>query len=167
LGRIGSLAGQHHERLDGSGYPRGLAGHALSLPARILGAADAYCSLVEPRPGRPPLPPEDAAVELRSDVRQGLLDGDAVRAVLAAAGHAVRRRREWPGGLTRREVEVLVLIARGHSNREAARRLQVAEKTVGNHVEHIYAKIGCSTRAEACLFAMRQGLIDVLSSAQR
>lgn len=160
LAWLGALAAQHHERLDGSGYPRGLAGAALSPAARILGAADTYRALVEPRPHRPALMPGEAADEMRVEVKAGRLDGDAVEAVLAPAGHRVRRRRTWPAGLSAREVEVLRLIARGHSNREVARRLGIAEKTVGNHVEHVYTKIGSSTRAEASLFAMRHGLLE-------
>ncbi|MFN2588646.1 MAG: HD domain-containing phosphohydrolase [Actinomycetota bacterium] len=160
LSRIGELAAQHHERLDGSGYPRGLAGSALSMPARVLGAADVYRALVEHRPHRPALTPDDAAKVLRDEVKGGRLAGDAVDAVLRAAGHRVRRRRAWPRGLTPREVEVLSMIARGQSNREVSQRLHLSEKTVANHVEHIYAKIGSSTRAEASLFAMRHGLLD-------
>ena len=160
LARIGVLAAQHHERLDGSGYPRGLSGNLLSRPARILGAADVYRAMIESRPHRPAATPEAAAAHLRTEVKHGRLDGDAVNAVLAAAGHRVRRRREWPAGLTPREVEVLGLISRGHPSREVADRLGIAEKTVGSHIEHIYAKIGCSTRAEASLFAMQHGLLD-------
>ena len=69
------------------------------------------------------------------------------------------RRREGPAGLTEREVEVLRLLARGLSNKDIAQRLVISPKTVGNHVEHIYAKINASTRAAASLFAMRQGLL--------
>jgi DNA-binding NarL/FixJ family response regulator len=137
-----------------------LAGTSLSMEARILGAADVYRALVEARPHRPALASEQARDELNAEVMRGRLDGDAVNGVLKAAGHRVRKRRAWPHGLTSREVEVLALIARGHSSREVARRLHLAEKTVRNHVEHIYAKIGCATRAEASLFAMRHGLLD-------
>ena len=87
LAPLGALAAQHHERLDGSGYPRGLAGDALGPAARVLAAADCYHAMREPRPHRPPLSPADAEAELRRDVASGLLDGDAVDAVLAAAGH--------------------------------------------------------------------------------
>ena len=69
------------------------------------------------------------------------------------------RRREGPAGLTEREVEVLRLLARGLSNKDIAQRLVISPKTVGNHVEHIYAKIDASTRAAAGLFAMRHGLL--------
>jgi HD-GYP domain-containing protein (c-di-GMP phosphodiesterase class II) len=159
LARIGSLAAQHHERIDGSGYPRGLTGSSLSLPCRILAAADVYCALVEARPHRSAFPPDKATKELNAEVERGRLDGDAVNVVLKAAGHRVRKRRGWPAGLTAREVQVLALIARGHSSREVAQRLHLSAKTVRNHVEHIYAKIGSSSRAEAGLFAMRHGLL--------
>jgi len=159
LAPLGAIAVQHRERLDGSGYPHGLAGAAISRPARILAAADAYQAMREPRPYRDALSAEAAAAELRADVRTGRLDGEAAEAVLGAAGHRVRRRREGPAGLTAREVEVLRLLARGLSNREIAQRLTIAPKTVGNHVEHIYAKIGASTRARASLFALQHGLL--------
>ena len=143
LAALAELAATHHERLDGSGYPRALAGGALSPEARILAAADAYQAMSEPRPHRPARSPDDAARELREDVRRGPLDTDAVDAVLGAAGHRVPRRREGPAGLTRREVEVLVLLARGLSNKEIAEQLVVSPKTVGAHIEHIYRKIDC------------------------
>src|SRR6202035_1046323 len=53
LAPLGEIAVQHRERLDGSGYPRGLSGGAVSRPARVLGAADAYAAMREPRPYRP------------------------------------------------------------------------------------------------------------------
>jgi DNA-binding NarL/FixJ family response regulator len=150
---------QHRERLDGSGYPSGLSGSAIARPARILGAADAYQAMREPRPHRAALSAEAAAAELRAEVKAGRLDRDAVDAVLAAAGHRVPRRREGPAGLTAREVEVLVLVARGMSNKQIADRLVITAKTVGNHVEHIYSKIEAKNRAGASLFAMRHGLL--------
>ena len=113
----------------------------------------------EPRPYREALAPDEAAAQLRAEVRAGRLDADAVEAVLGAAGHRAARRREGPAGLTVREVEVLRLLARGLSNRAIADRLVISPKTVANHVEHIYAKIGASTRARASLFAMSQGLL--------
>ena len=67
--------------------------------------------------------------------------------MLGAIGHRVPRRREGPAGLTAREVEVLRLVAQGLSNKEIGARLVISPKTAGNHVEHIYAKIGASSRA--------------------
>ena len=159
LAPLGAIAAQHRERLDGSGYPHGLSGTAISRLARILGAADAYQAMREPRPYRPALSADEAAAELRADAKAGRLEAEAVEAVLGAAGHRVSRRREGPAGLTPREVEVLGLLARGLSNKEMARRLVISPKTVGNHVEHIYTKIGASTRAAASLFAMQHGLL--------
>jgi HD-GYP domain-containing protein (c-di-GMP phosphodiesterase class II) len=159
LAPLGAIAVQHRERLDGSGYPRALSGAAISRPARILGAADAYQAMREPRPYRPERSADEAAAELRRDVKAGRLDADAVEAVLGAAGHRVSRRREGPAGLTAREVEVLRLLARGLSNKEIAERLVISPKTAANHIEHIYAKIDASTRATASLFAMQHGLL--------
>ena len=160
LAPLGAIAVQHHERLDGSGYPHGLSGDAITPAGRILAAADVYRACTEPRPHRPGRSPDDAAAELRAEVTAGRIDGDAASAVLAAAGHRVSRRREWPAGLTAREVEVLRLVARGLSNREIAEQLTISRKTAGNHVEHIYSKIGVSNRARASLFAMKHGLMS-------
>ena len=159
LAPLGAIAVQHRERLDGSGYPRGLVGAAISRPARILGAADAYQAMREPRPYRPARSPEDAAAELRSEVKDGRHDADVVEAVLGAAGHRIARRREGLAGLTPREVEVLRLLARGLPNKLIAAQLVISPKTVANHVEHIYTKIDASTRARASLFAMQHGLL--------
>ena len=159
LAPLGAIALQHCERLDGSGYPRGLSGTAISRAARILGAANAYQAMCEPRPHRPPLPADDAAQQLHADVAAGRLDAEAVDAVVSAVGHAVPRRREGPAGLTPREVEVLRLLALGLSNREIGARLVITPKTAGNHIEHIYSKIGASSRVGASLFAMQHGLL--------
>jgi HD-GYP domain-containing protein (c-di-GMP phosphodiesterase class II) len=159
------VAARHHERLDGSGYPRGLTAVSLTLPDRLLAAADAYHALTEPRPHRPAMSALDATRVVQAEVRAGRLDGDAVNAVLAAAGQRAPARREWPAGLTGREVEVLVLVARGHTNREVAQRLVMSPKTVSNHVEHIYRKIDVTSRAGATLFATRHGLTGAYEPA--
>ena len=159
LAPLGSIAVQQCERLDGSGYPRGLSGGAISRHSRILGAADAYQAMREPRSYRSERTADDAAAELRAEVAAGRLDAEAVDGVLAAAGHRVQRRREGPAGLTPREVEVLRLLAQGLSNKEIAVRLVISPKTAGNHIEHIYAKIDASSRATASLFAMQHGLL--------
>ncbi len=84
--------------------------------------------------------------------------------MLRAAGHRAPARQDWPGGLTGREVEVLRLLARGHPNKQIARRLAVSPKTVSNHVEHIYAKLDVSSRAAATLFATQHGLMGTYES---
>ena len=159
LAPLGRIAVQVRERMDGSGYPRGLSGHAISMPARLLAAADVYQAMAEPRPHRDALDATGRATALRSEVRAGHLDGDAVDAVLVAAGHRSPRRREGPAGLTAREVEVLTLLARGYSNKQIAQCLVISPKTAGNHVEHIYAKIDAGNRASASLFAVQHGLL--------
>ena len=160
LARLGSIAVQHHERLDGSGYPRGLTGAAVTSSGRILASADTYATLTEPRPHRQRISGEDAAASLRQMVKAGCLDADATGAVLEAAGHRAPRRREWPAGLTAREVEVLRLLARGLSNKQIAEELTISRKTAGSHVEHIYAKASVRNRAGVALFAMKHGLMN-------
>jgi HD-GYP domain-containing protein (c-di-GMP phosphodiesterase class II) len=160
LAPLAQLAAAHQERLDGSGYPRGLSGRALSPAARILAAADVYQAMLEPRPHRAARSAAEAAGELRAEVRAGHLDGDAAEAVLGAAGHRTTRRPQQPGGLTRREVEVLGMVARGLASKEIAQRLYITPKTVGHHIEHIYEKIGTSNRVAASLYATEHGLLS-------
>lgn len=162
LAEIGRIAALAHERLDGSGYHRGLAAAGIPMAGRILAAADCYHTKLEDRPHRPALPAARAAEFLRQEAKAGRLDPAAVDAVLAAAGHQSRRRSAGPAGLTARELEVLVLLARGASNRQIARTLGIAPKTAGNHIERIYAKAGVTTRAAATLFAMEHGLLSSL-----
>lgn len=161
LGPLATLAASHHERLDGSGYHRGLPAPLLSPGARLLAAADAYQAMTEPRAYRPALSPGEATEQLRAEVRAGRLDRAAVAAVLSAAGQqAGPLAGAWPAGLSDREVDVLRLIIRGLPNRAVAQQLNISAKTVGHHVEHIYAKIGVSTRAGAALFAMEHDLLQ-------
>jgi HD-GYP domain-containing protein (c-di-GMP phosphodiesterase class II) len=160
LAQLGALAGLHHERMDGSGYHRGAGAALLPPAARVLAAADAFHAMLEPRPQRAPLTPDQAAEMLIREVRAGKLDGEAGRAVLAATGHkAGRARRTWAAGLSEREVEVLRLMARGLSRREMSQRLSISERTAAHHVQHVYDKIGVSTRAAATLFAMQHDLL--------
>jgi HD-GYP domain-containing protein (c-di-GMP phosphodiesterase class II) len=165
LAPLGAIAVQHRERLDGSGYPRRLSGRAISREALLLGAADAYQAMREERPHRPARSPAEAATELRLEVKAGRLDPESADAILAAVGHRIPRRHTGPAGLTRREIEVLRLLAQGLSNREIAERLVISPKTVGNHIEHIYTKIDASSRATASLFAMQHGLLHDSGSA--
>jgi HD-GYP domain-containing protein (c-di-GMP phosphodiesterase class II)/DNA-binding CsgD family transcriptional regulator len=153
-------ASSHHERLDGSGYHRSLQTEALSRGDRILAAADVFAALTADRPHRPAFT-EDAAAQTLEAEAGSKLDADAVACVLAAAGQrAALPPPTWPADLTDREVDVLRLIARGRSNREVAEQLFISPKTVGRHVENVYAKINVSSRAAAALFAMGHGLLD-------
>ncbi len=160
LRRVGHLAATHHERPDGSGYHRGYGGATLSLPARVLAAADAFHAMTQRRPHRPALTEADAARELRTEAEEGRLDPVATDAVLSAAGQAGGRARAGgPAGLTAREGDVLALLAQGLANKAIARELRISPKTIGNHVERIYMKLGVTNRAAATMRAVHHGLV--------
>ena len=158
LSTLQTVAFTHHERLDGSGYHRGSTAAALPPPARLLAAADVYQALTEPRPHREALSPARAGEVLRAEAAAERLDASSVTAVLAAAGQPAPRQAR-PSGLTDRETEVLVLVARGLQTKQVARVLGISPKTADHHLEHAYAKIGVSTRAAAAVFAMEHGLL--------
>ncbi len=164
LSRVGglelvvSLATQHEERIDGSGFPRGLGGAELTMQDRLLAAAVAYQHLLEPRPNQPAPDARGAAGQLQQEARAGRFDAESVDAVLVAAGHRVSRATPRSAGLTAREVEVLRLVAQGRSNREIATELFIAEKTARNHVERVYTKLGVNNRTQATLAAIDRGL---------
>jgi DNA-binding NarL/FixJ family response regulator len=69
--------------------------------------------------------------------------------------------KQYYDGLTAREVEILKLIATGQSNKQVARRLEISEKTVRNHVSHMYEKLQIYDRSQAVLYAVRKGLIEL------
>jgi HD-GYP domain-containing protein (c-di-GMP phosphodiesterase class II) len=156
------IAGAHHERLDGSGYHRGRRAGELAPAMRILAAADAFQAMTQERPHRAALSPEQAAEELTGEARAGHLDPDCVAAVLDAAGQGRPRRRGdlRPAGLTEREIEVVRLVAQGYSNPEVARRLVISRRTAEHHVQHIYAKLGVSSRPAVALFALEHDLLE-------
>ena len=164
LRRLGEIASLVRERCDGSGYPRGLTAATIPATARLLAVACAYCAMVEPRAHRPAMTGKEAAAALRTEVRAGRFDAAAVDAVLAAAGQPQGKRRVGPSGLTPREIEVLILIARGASTRQVAQELAIAPKTAETHIERIYAKTGATTRSTATLFALQNGLLGTLDA---
>jgi HD-GYP domain-containing protein (c-di-GMP phosphodiesterase class II) len=162
LAAVAALAGKHHECLDGTGYPQGLAGSALPTGASILALANAFQERRRAAPGGADADPRPVLSALEPEV--GRKYSPAAFAALAqelgaGAGRSPRRASR-PEGLSDREVEVLGLVARGLRNREIARQLFISEKTVGHHVEHIYNKIGVSTRAAAVLFAVEHDLLS-------
>lgn len=159
LRRIGLLAATHHERMDGTGYHRGLSGPLLSVPSRVLAAADAYHAMTQPRPYRRAFSEDGAARELRGDAQDGRLDPLAVDAVLAAAGHIKALPRATTDVLTARETDVLRLLAQGLPNKSIAKQLAITPKTTGNHVEHIYTKLGVTNRAAATMRAIQDRLV--------
>ncbi len=82
------------------------------------------------------------------------------RARLVLGTKGVRRRRTGPGGLTRRELEVLQLVAGGMTNRAVARYLWVTSETVKFHLSNVYRKLGVSNRAEASEWARDHGVVE-------
>ena len=156
---LATLAGMHHEHLDASGYPRGCRASEIPMPARVLAAADAYQAMTQRRPHRDALSADRAADELSGESRGGRLDADAIAAVLQAVGRPRAIPKVRPSGLSDREIEVLRLVAEGCSNRELAGRLYISPRTAEHHIQHVYAKIGVSSRAGAALFAMEHDLL--------
>jgi DNA-binding NarL/FixJ family response regulator len=115
----------------------------------------------EARPYRPALAADAAEAELLREAAEGRLDPDAVDAVLAAAGHRVEARpRELPAGLTERELDVLLALARGQTNKAIADDLGISAKTVGHHVQHVYQKAGVRSRAAATVWAFEHDLVN-------
>ena len=158
LAPLAAISRAHHERLDGTGYHRGIGAATLSPPCRLLAAADAYQAKLEPRPYRAARSPTEASAILADRARTGALDAEMVAAVVAATGHTVPRI-ERPAGLTGREAEVIGLLARGMQTKQIARALAISVKTADRHIQNVYGKIGVSTRAAATLFAVEHGLV--------
>ena len=156
---VAALAGAHHERLDGSGFPRGLSGAQLPRTARVLAVVDHYLERTHHGAGRADVARQDALAELRAGRGRGF-DADCVDALLAevGAGGGAKRAKTTPQ-LSEREVEVLRLAAKELTIKEMAKLLFVSPHTVRHHLEHIYEKIGASSRAGAVLYAMEQGLL--------
>jgi HD-GYP domain-containing protein (c-di-GMP phosphodiesterase class II)/DNA-binding CsgD family transcriptional regulator len=165
LAVLNPVASAHHEKCDGSGYHKRVQADADDLGACVLAATEIYVGLTTERADRLPFSADDAAAELRQLESQGVLEPRASRAVLVAAGHGEPRapsgkRRQHPGGLTGREVDVLRLAARGLTTRQIADRLTISPKTADHHIQHIYGKIGTSTRAAAALWAMQHAVVQ-------
>jgi HD-GYP domain-containing protein (c-di-GMP phosphodiesterase class II) len=159
MAALADTASGTHERIDGTGYHRRLPAAHLDQTQRVVAAADCYQAMVSDRPQRQALSGEAAATELRSMVKSGQLDGEAVERVLVAAGQKRAVRASLPAGLTVREVDVLRLLALGLTTRAVADRLTISPKTADHHVQHIHTKIGVSTRGAATLFAIEKGIL--------
>ena len=166
LAALNPIAAAHHEKCDGSGYHRRSRADTSDLAACVLAATEVYVGLTAERADRAPFSAEDAAAELRRLEAEGVLEPRAARAVLVAVGHGepaerTRRRPDNPGGLSRREVDVLGLAARGLTTRQIADRLVISPKTADRHIQNVYGKIGVSSRAAAALWAMQHDVVRV------
>jgi HD-GYP domain-containing protein (c-di-GMP phosphodiesterase class II) len=164
LAALNPVACAHHEKSDGSGYHKRVRADAADLGASVLAAVEVYVGLTTERADRPAFSAENAAAELRRLASEGVLHPRATSAVLVAAGHGepeapASKRPRNPGGLSRREVDVLRLAARGLTTQAIADRLFISPKTADHHIQHIYDKIGVSTRAAAALWAMQHAVV--------
>jgi HD-GYP domain-containing protein (c-di-GMP phosphodiesterase class II) len=156
---VAELASSAYERCNGSGFHR--HSRITDVRAGLLGVADVYDALTHDRPWRPALERPAAAEELRAMVSAGSLRADCARAVLEAAGHRRRTSEQvYPAGLTRREVEVLALLAYGSQTKVIAQRLFISPKTADHHIQSVYEKTGARSRAAAALFAVEHGLLQ-------
>ena len=162
LAALNPVASAHHEKCDGSGYHKRLRADGAAPGACVLAATEIYVGLTTDRADRAAFAAEEAAAELRRLAQQGVLQQRATLAVLAAAGHAGEGpgRAQNPGGLSKREVDVLRLAARGLTTQEIADRLFISAKTADHHIQHIYNKIDVSTRAAAALWAMQNAVVQ-------
>ncbi len=154
------LASYAYERMDGSGYYRNLGGAALTTPQRVLAAAVALVALRSPRPWRAAHDTEGAATVLREEAARGRFDaGVAEAAISAIAGARPRGPAKAAVSLSTREADVLRRISLGESNKEVARVLDISPSTVRTHIESVFRKLECSTRAAATLKAFTLGLM--------
>jgi len=163
LSDLSSVASAHHEKCDGSGYHRRVRADAVDPLSCVLSAVEVYVGMTTDRADRDALSVEEAAEELRRLAARVVTDPRATEAVLVAAGHGEPRARtvkraRLPGGLTRREGDVLRLAARGLTTQQIADRLFISTKTADHHIQHIYRKIGVSTRAAAALWATQHAV---------
>jgi HD-GYP domain-containing protein (c-di-GMP phosphodiesterase class II) len=160
LSGVGEIASAAHERIDGSGYPRGRSGRTLSPAARLLAVADVASAMSEDRAHRPAFSRKAVVRELASEASLGRLDARAADAVLAALGVPDRVSRLGDHGLSERELEVSRLLARGKSDKEIGADLSISPRTVQVHVGRILDKLGVRSRAGAAVWLIEHDLAD-------
>jgi HD-GYP domain-containing protein (c-di-GMP phosphodiesterase class II) len=159
LSEEAELASFCFERLDGSGYFRGSTGSAISREARVIAAALQWEILSTLRADRTPASSDEKAAEMLRQVRSGGLDSEIVGVLLSLTTGVQVERRFPASSLTERELQVLRQISKGSSNKDTARSLNISPSTVATHVESIFRKLECSTRAAATLKASTSGLL--------
>jgi len=122
------------------------------LPAIQAGAAGYLLKNVEPA--------ELARAIRAAHAGEAIIDPTAAARLVHAIADDARPRVQEPERLTRRERDVLELIARGRSNKRIALELGISEKTVKTHVGHLLAKLGVSDRTQAAVMAVEEGLVS-------
>lgn len=154
-----SEAAAHHERIDGEGYHRRLAGEQIPLGGRILSTADVYAIFSKRAEGEDP----QATLQQMQSLVGTQLDSDCYDALVASFGDEkpVLKRQavgQPPHTLSEREMEVLRELAKGFSNKQIAKSLFISEKTVERHLENIYGKLDVSCRTAAVVWAVQNGI---------
>jgi HD-GYP domain-containing protein (c-di-GMP phosphodiesterase class II) len=165
--QIGSLAGEAevasyaYERPDGSGYYREAKAGGIPIEGRILAAAAAMAALCAARPWRDALAQDAAGSLLMAEATAGRFDADVVRALLKKTRSNKPHLPAAPLSslLSERERDVLRWISLGASNKVVAQKLAISPSTVRTHVESVFRKLECSTRAAATLKATQLGLL--------
>jgi HD-GYP domain-containing protein (c-di-GMP phosphodiesterase class II) len=156
--RIGALSGDADigsyvgERLDGSGAFRACAGTAIPAEGKIVAAAAAWVALRSMRPWRAAMTADEARALLEAEAASGRFDAAAVRAVSGSVRPSPADTQEKIL-LTEREIDVFRGISLGLTNKEVARALAISPSTVRTHVENVFRKLGCTSRAAATLKA--------------
>jgi HD-GYP domain-containing protein (c-di-GMP phosphodiesterase class II) len=155
-----TVASYAYERTDGSGYFREARADGTPVEGRILAAAVALTALRAGRPWRDALEDRAAGKLLMDEASAGRYDTDVVRALLEE--NPSKREAGKPrsnGLLTERERDVLRWISLGASNNSVAQKLAISPSTVRTHVESVFRKLECSSRAAATLKATQLGLL--------
>lgn len=154
-------AAAHHEWVNGQGYFRQLSSQQIPLGARVLAVADTYALLSHEQGDQ-----TDAGVVLQqmrplvgTQLDPSCFEALAASLSGAALPRSLRPRGLRPGNLSEREIELLSHLARGLSNRQIAKALVISEKTVEHHLDHIYNKLGVSSRTAAVVFAVQNGIV--------
>lgn len=164
--QIGSLASEAevasyiYERPDGSGYFREVKEVSIPFESRILAAAAALVSLRSTRPWREAYTEHAAKELLMAEAAAGRYDGQVIRSLFDKPRSSTRSPTVPSTSLlTEREREILRCISLGASNKRVAQKLCISPSTVRTHVESVFRKLECSTRAAATLKATQLGLI--------
>jgi HD-GYP domain-containing protein (c-di-GMP phosphodiesterase class II)/DNA-binding CsgD family transcriptional regulator len=182
LQAVAAIIGFHHERADGSGYPKGLAGDRIPLASSIVAACDAYGAMTEHRPYREALSASRTLAELgRASGRQFHPDVvSALRLEVATrpltphndpppsarpqrTAGSLGGQADTPGSLSRRECDVLTLLASGATSEDAATALGLSRETVRTHVRNAIGRLGAHTRTHAVALALDSGQITLQS----
>ncbi|UGQ46659.1 HD domain-containing phosphohydrolase [Massilia endophytica] len=154
------MASYAYERLDGSGYFRAASGAATGSALCILPVANCWIALQSPRPWRAPMQPEEARAHMEKQMALGRFDAAVVAALDGrSAALAAPSKTTHSVQLSAREREVLQRISKGESNKEAARQLGLSPATVRTHLESVFRKLECNSRAAATLKASLMGLL--------